>query len=60
MDINTVRGIVTAVLFLLFILLIAWAWSGKRKATFEQMARLPLEEDAVGPEPRGDSRSAKP
>jgi cytochrome c oxidase cbb3-type subunit IV len=45
MDINMFRGIVTAVLLLLFCWLVAWAWSRSRKADFDAAARLPLEED---------------
>ena len=45
MDINTFRGIVTGVLLLLFLWLIAWAWSKARKPDFEAAARLPLEEE---------------
>ena len=44
MDINTFRGIVTGVLLVLFVSLIAWAWSKSRRADFEAAARLPLEE----------------
>ena len=40
-----VSGILTAVLIALFAGLIAWAWSSKRRASFEASARLPLEED---------------
>jgi cytochrome c oxidase cbb3-type subunit 4 len=45
MDINTFRGIVTGVLLVLFVWLIAWAWSKARRADFEAAARLPLEEE---------------
>jgi cytochrome c oxidase cbb3-type subunit IV len=45
MDINTFRGIVTGVLLVLFISLIAWAWSKGRRADFEAAARLPLEDE---------------
>jgi len=45
MDINTLRGIVTALLLVLFLWLIAWAWSRQRTAAFDAAARLPLEDD---------------
>jgi cytochrome c oxidase cbb3-type subunit IV len=45
MDINTFRGIVTGVLLVLFISLIAWAWSKSRRADFEAAARLPLDDE---------------
>ena len=45
MDINDVRGILTAVLLFSFVGLWIWAWSSRRKADFEASAALPLEED---------------
>lgn len=45
MDIGTVRGLITAALIVLFVALIVWAWSSKRRATFERAARMPLEDD---------------
>ena len=45
MDINDLRGLLTAVLLFSFIGLCAWAWSSRRKAEFEASAALPLEED---------------
>jgi cytochrome c oxidase cbb3-type subunit 4 len=42
---GTVRGIITGVLLVLFIWLVAWAWSRRRAPTFEAAARAPLEED---------------
>ena len=44
MDINVFRGLVTAVLLALFIWLICWAWSTSRKESFDQHARIPLDE----------------
>jgi len=35
----------TLALFALFIAIVFWAWSGKRKSEFEQAARLPLDDD---------------
>jgi cytochrome c oxidase cbb3-type subunit 4 len=45
MDINVLRGILTAVIFAAFIGIWAWAWSSRRKKDFEASAALPLEED---------------
>jgi len=45
MDINTFRGIVTAVLLVLFISLVVWAWSKRRRPDFDAAARLPLEDE---------------
>ena len=45
MDINDLRGILTAVIFIAFIGIWVWAWSHRRKKDFEASAALPLEED---------------
>ena len=45
MDINDLRGLLTAVIFFAFSGICVWAWSGRRKADFEASAALPLEED---------------
>lgn len=43
-------GIVTAILMLAFCGVCAWAWSARRRDSFEAAARLALEEDrAVAP-----------
>ena len=47
MDINDLRGLLTAVLLFSFIGLCIWAWSSRRKADFEATAALPLEEDQL-------------
>jgi cytochrome c oxidase cbb3-type subunit IV len=49
MDIAIFRGIVTGVLLVLFLSLVVWAWSKRRKPDFEAAARVPLEEE--GPPP---------
>jgi cytochrome c oxidase cbb3-type subunit 4 len=46
MDIGMVRGLITLALFVAFVALVAWAWSKRRKADFDALARMPLEEDA--------------
>jgi cytochrome c oxidase cbb3-type subunit 4 len=45
MDINTLRSIVTVVTFIVFIGIVAWAWSRKNQSRFEEAARLPFEQD---------------
>lgn len=50
MDIDLFRGILTAVLFFLFIGLWAWTWSKKRHTEFESAAQLPLEDGLSPPE----------
>jgi len=48
-DINLVRGLLTAALFALFVGRCVWAWSDRRRADFESAAQIPLEGDADGP-----------
>jgi len=54
--IGIVRGVITLALLILFVMLVIWAWSGRRKELFDSMARMPLDEDddpAVRPADRG-------
>ena len=45
MSMGVFRGIVTGTLLVLFIWLVAWAWSRRRAPVFEAAARAALEED---------------
>ena len=56
MDINIIRGVLTIVLIIAFLGLVIWAWSSKRKETFDKLSQMPLEEDD-GQAPEQDSRS---
>ncbi|HEU4591260.1 MAG TPA: CcoQ/FixQ family Cbb3-type cytochrome c oxidase assembly chaperone [Steroidobacteraceae bacterium] len=49
MTMGVFRGIVTGVLLVLFLWLIAWAWSRKRTEAFDAAARAPLEDAEEGP-----------
>ena len=42
MDLNTARSIVTVVAFVMFIGLIFWAYSARRKDAFAEAANLPF------------------
>ena len=44
MDIGTLRGLLTAALLILFLCIVFWAYSRRRRADFDRAARLPLEE----------------
>ena len=44
--IGVMRGLFTLLLMFLFIALTVATWSRRRKATFDAMAALPLEDDA--------------
>ena len=52
----TVSGIVTAILLVAFIGGWLWAWSSKRKASFDAAARLPLDDDGPSATPSGGAQ----
>ena len=45
MEIGTARGLITAAPFIAFLALAFWAYSKRRKADFDELARMPLEDD---------------
>ena len=52
------HGLWTAVLLVIFIGIVVWAWSRKRKKDFDEAARLPLDDDKpVTEAERRDERS---
>ena len=40
-----IRGIGTAVVFIAFIGVVLWAYSGRRKSSFDEAANLPFADD---------------
>lgn len=48
MDSGTVSGIFTAILIIVFLGIVFWAYSRKRRRDFEEAARLPLEDEDGG------------
>ncbi len=47
MDINDLRGLSTALLMVSFIGLCFWAYSGKRRKSFEEAANLPFADEEL-------------
>ena len=47
---GVLRGTMAGILLVMFVGLWLWVFSGRRRATFESAARLPLEEDRTGVE----------
>ncbi|HBX55870.1 cbb3-type cytochrome oxidase subunit 3 [Pseudomonas sp. UBA2684] len=45
MDIGTIRGIGTAVVFIAFIGVVLWAYSSRRKDSFDEAANLPFADE---------------
>jgi cytochrome c oxidase cbb3-type subunit 4 len=46
MDANFLHSISTVVVFIAFILVVLWAYSGNRKKDFEEASKLPLDDDS--------------
>lgn len=47
MDINDIRSILTVLAFATFAGIVVWAFSGRRRAAFEEAANLPFTEDEL-------------
>jgi cytochrome c oxidase cbb3-type subunit 4 len=45
MDIGIIRGLGTAVVFVAFVGLVLWAYSGRRKCSFDEAANLPFADE---------------
>lgn len=45
MDINDLRSIFTVLAFFMFVGIVWWAYSSRRKQAYEEAARLPLDDD---------------
>ncbi|MBL8538785.1 MAG: cbb3-type cytochrome c oxidase subunit 3 [Betaproteobacteria bacterium] len=45
MDMNDIRSVLTVILFVVFLGIVFWAFSGRRKRAFDEAARLPFDED---------------
>ena len=45
MDIGTLRGIGTFIVFVAFIGVVLWAYSSKRKSSFDEAANLPFADE---------------
>ncbi|QRR32789.1 cbb3-type cytochrome c oxidase subunit 3 [Hydrogenophaga sp. YM1] len=45
MDINALRSIVTVISLLVFLGIVAWAWSRRNRERFDEAARLPFQDE---------------
>jgi len=50
MDIGLLRGLLTAIILVLFLGIWAWSWSRKRRSEFDAAAQLPLGDDSRPPD----------
>ncbi|VAW76650.1 hypothetical protein MNBD_GAMMA15-74 [hydrothermal vent metagenome] len=53
MDLNTLRGIFTALALIAFIGVWIWAWSSQRKSAFDDAANLPFADDELDQHSKG-------
>lgn len=58
---GTISGIITVVLLVLFVGGWAWAWSSRRKPTFDKAARMPLDDEPTDelPQPAAPPADAR-
>ena len=58
MDYSLFSSVMTVVMLVVFIGIVLWAWSGKRRTAFDEAARVPLEDD-LDANPRVSDKSAQ-
>jgi len=56
MDVNDLRVLVMVAGLALFLGIWVWSWSSRRRAAFDEAARLPFADDDAGIEARGEQR----
>ena len=59
MDINDLRGLSTAFLMVTFLGLCIWAYSSKRKKTFDEAANLPFADEELNQRTMQDQEEAR-
>ena len=45
MNYSLLSSVITVAMLVIFIGIVLWAWSGKRRAAFDAAARVPLEDE---------------
>ena len=56
MDVNELRSITTTFMFVVFLGIVVWAWSGRRRAAFDEAAQLPFVESEPAAQPGGEKQ----
>jgi len=46
-DYSTFSSVMTVVMLVVFLGIVAWAYSGKRRAQFDEAARVPFDDDGT-------------
>jgi len=57
MDIGTIRGLGTLLVFVAFIGVVIWAYSSKRKSSFDEAANLPFSDEEPDSSERDEQAS---
>ncbi|MCQ4269954.1 MULTISPECIES: cbb3-type cytochrome c oxidase subunit 3 [Pseudomonas] len=57
MDIGTIRGLGTLLVFVAFVGLVIWAYSSKRKRSFDEAANLPFADEQTPSAERDEQAS---
>jgi cytochrome c oxidase cbb3-type subunit 4 len=47
MDLGMILSLWTVLVMVIFVFIVIWAWSSRRKKAFDEAARIPLEDDEV-------------
>jgi cytochrome c oxidase cbb3-type subunit 4 len=58
MDIGTLRGLGTLLVFVAFVGLVIWAYSSKRKKSFDEAANLPFADEQTTSVERDDEQAS--
>ncbi|TNC82627.1 MAG: CcoQ/FixQ family Cbb3-type cytochrome c oxidase assembly chaperone [Oleiphilus sp.] len=59
MDINTLRGLSTILVMIVFIGICLWAYSGSKRKDFEDAANLPFEDEDIEARTLGETEREK-
>ncbi len=59
MDINDLRSLVTVVSLVLFLALVVWTYSRRRKSAFDEAAMLPFMEEGEAPQGANNEGSTR-
>lgn len=56
MDANTLRGLSTIAMMVMFGVIVYWAYSGRQKKRFDEAANLPFADDDVAEKSNGGDK----
>ncbi len=48
MELNDLRAVMTVISFIVFVGIVVWAMAGRRRAAFDEAARLPFLDGEIG------------